>query len=644
MVHPANLRRPKGHEKFDDMKRVLALPVDPGLSPEEFESLNDMYCQEKAVREGFKLFNVQAHALISIFENDGGFMPIGVGWGKTLICLKTAADFIEFKGAEKVMIFVPPEVAGQLIKRDLNWLRQKVKLHGMPVFSFAGKGPKKRKALALSGKRGCYVLPYSLLSVPDTEFLLSTVNADVLILDEAHKVKRPNAARTRRLRDHIHKTSPKVVALSGTITNKSLLDYHHMLTAALGDIAPIPLTQTRAVDWACVLDANVQPDPEECEALLPLLDWAVENFPDETFEGDRRAFRTAYKLRMRSSPGVVATGDEEIGTSLCSVNHEVKSASEKLKELVKGVEEDWITPSGDDIDFAIHKNSWLRQLSAGFYYERYWPEGVDPEILQRSKDYLDIQNDYHKEVRDWLKYRARTKLDTPMLLGAEMARTQGSVVGEDLYNAWQDLRDADFKGRIDRSKRAVRVCSAKIEFAKRWAGQMKHGIIWVYHQEVGTWLHDLIPDAVFCPAGNAANEAIAQSKGRIVIASYSAHGTGKNLQFHENQLFLQFPREAHIMEQLQGRLHRNGQKADELICHTMLSTDYDHMAFAAMLNDSLYIHQTGAKQKSIISGYSPTPKIFPPEVLIERGFHDIKTLSTEDQRLFSELFSDSTEI
>ena len=65
-----------------------------------------------------------------------------------------------------------------------------------------------------------------------------------------------------------------------------------------------------------------------------------------------------------------------------------------------------------------------------------------------------------------------------------------------------------------------------------------------------------------------------------------------------------------------------GQTADELIVHTNLTTDFDHMLVNATLLDSLYIHQTGGgMQKAVVAGWNPLPRVFPNSVLVERGLN-----------------------
>lgn len=95
-----------------------------------------------------------------------------------------------------------------------------------------------------------------------------------------------------------------------------------------------------------------------------------------------------------------------------------------------------------------------------------------------------------------------------------------------------------------------------------------------------------------------------------------------------------------MAEQVLGRTHRNGQKADELIVNTNNTLEFDEVIFAACLNDSLYIHQTtGNRQKLIYANYDPTPKIIPSAVLRERGLQP-NILTREMVRAMSDKFGE----
>ena len=56
------------------------------------------------------------------------------------------------------------------------------------------------------------------------------------------------------------------------------------------------------------------------------------------------------------------------------------------------------------------------------------------------------------------------------------------------------------------------------------------------------------------------------------------------------------------------------------------------------LNDSLYIHQTTSRQKLIYATHCPSPKIFPPSVLMQQGMDGVARLSKEQEQALLEKF------
>jgi hypothetical protein len=380
--------------------------------------------------------------------------------------------------------------------------------------------------------------------------------------------------------------------------------------------------------------------------LQPLVGWAKRLDKDGEYPETRGGFRRAYKLRMTTCPGVVASGDAEIGVSLVLENRPVKEHQEvegwpELESLIERIETEWVTPNGDEIEYPIHTYKWLYELSAGFYNELKWPqpsalasrrdisEDEAYDILSRAEDYHIAHQEYAKRLRKFLQEESAPNLDTPMLAGANMARHGSRDVPTELYRLWKKAKDKDFEDRPERDSTAVRVCPYKINDAVSWAMALPKGegaIIWYYHQEVGKWLMEELRaqgvDCLHCPAGDAANERIIDptNGNKVVVASLKAHGTGKNLQHFQYQYVTQWPRPAQDAEQFLGRTHRNGQKADELVVVTNNTLAFDDMNMSACINDSLYIHQTtGSRQKLILATYNPLPKIFPSEVLLERG-------------------------
>lgn len=641
-------------QRYEEIERICAIPVDRGLDEREQEEISREFVLAESYEKGFRLLDTQANAVRAFVDFDRLFAPIGVGWGKTLISLLVAHIGIRMKGMQRVVLCVPPQVYPQLMtgSKGLKFARKHT-VFNIRVFGMGNPlDQHSRKAVAKSREPGLYVLPYSCLSTPDAApkgnwpGTLTAIQPDMIVLDEAHSVSSLRAARTRRLRDYLSEYRPVVVAMSGTMTSKSVQDFHHLIKSCLGDWCPLPLQQSMAFQWGRVLDTNGTVDQSATGPVLPLARWAQRKFPNDPRNGHHvSGFRNAFRLRMTTVPGVVATGDRDLGIGLSLCNEEIDpkrtDGHDEMDRLIDRVEVSWLTPNGDEIDHAFHTFKWLYELHNGFYNQLLWPEpdvlakrrgcseSAAAELIERAQEQHELNQEYTRMLRSYLE-DPLPGLDTPMMVGGEFGRNGPKHLPTDLYHAWKQAHEAKFEGMPERESEAVRVCSFKIDkaaqVAEEWVRKDQGGLLWVFNIEMGEWLHDVLTerglDHLYCPAGNLSNKEIIklESGKRITIASITAHGEGKDLQHYQNQFFLQWPRSARQAEQVLGRCHRNGQTADHLYVQTCHSSEFEHRVFAACLNDSVYQQQNGAgRRKVIYADHDPEPKIYTPEFLRERG-------------------------
>lgn len=657
--------RKKASPDLNDLERILALPIVPDHDGRQVEDFSRGHLLATAFERGARFLPTQSSAIASFLDTGGGFFPIGVGWGKTGISLYIA-ELAYRDGMKKQMLLVPPQVYAQLTKKDIPFWRRMVSL-SVPFHYLGGQPANLRRRIYTSGRRGLYIVPYSLLSVKDTLEMLDGIDADLVIADEVHNLKNKRAARTKRLMGwrNIREQEGRevaLVAMSGTITSKSIDDYHHLITWALGDSSPLPKTASLAHAWSQVIDSGSSVVGEfQTGPLRPLVRWASTNFSGETFRDTISDFRRAFKLRLTTAPGVVSTGDAEIGTSLVVETLDCPAAGSELLGLMQRVKDDFQTPNGDEIDHAIHTYKWLNELSAGFYNELVWPEierivtrhrltkEDAAEALSEAKEHHALQQLYHKELRSFLQ-NAPLGMDTPMEVARQINQhpknlPHNLVVSYASMKAQEQHCLDTFGVLIEREGHVHCVDSYKIDRAIRWASAVGGGcILWFWHNAIGKWLAEAADEAeldyLYAPAGDAGNEAIidAANAGKVVIASMGAHGTGKNLQHFQSQLFVQWPRDAKLAEQVLGRIHRNGQEADEIVAHRYDANGFDTVNFAATLNDACYIHQsTGQRQKLIYATHNPLPRVFSPEFLREQGA-DPKVLTPEQRGMMEDLF------
>lgn len=631
-----------------DIRRICGLPVRAPLSLEEAEELSRMYVLESAFRRGFRLWPLQAQA-INDFDLERGLLgSIPVGNGKSTIDA-SIAHLSYISGRRRTLLMMPPETV-ENFRIELPIIRQRIPLAAPMHFV---EGPRHQRAEVYKSRQaGCYVVPISLLSVEDSEEMLHEINPDVVVVDEVHKFKNLHAARTQRLARYITErgkrgTPLEFAGLSGTITSRKLADFWHIAQWSLHAKAPVPFSYPLMVMLAQCLDSDADPSPEQMKRWEPLRRWARMWFPGENLTMDVAGLRRAFQMRVYSAPGAASgNSDSMCDTKLVIRNTPVPDATERpgfdrIKKMMDDVERKFVAPNGDEIDHALHSHKWLRELTAGFYNELPWPsaktvarrlnvsESDAGDALRKALEHHLVRQEYHVELRKWLTRHHIPKLDTPYLVGTHMHRHGAEKVGADLFKAWRAMKDLEFSDMPERERRAVRVCDYKVQNALRWADQHRDGgILWVYSIEMGHWVYESLKAAGFsqalhCPAG--ANIAVLDraNRDKLLVCSISSHGTGKNLQFHQHQIFVEWPRSALMVEQVLGRLQRPGQEAELIYADTCDTTGYDAHLRAAALIDALYQGQTtGTPQRAIFCAYEPLPKVFPPAVLRERGFEN----------------------
>lgn len=617
----------------NELERILALPQTQAPTAAELNACQHMFALGPALARGFRLRPIQIQAVLDYANQGGLFAPIGVGHGKTLISL-LIAQHAYATGKRRILLLLPSAVHSQFAKVDIPKARHWVPML-YPIHHLVPLNPKQREA---AGKytHGLWVLSYALLSQPDAPGLLRAINPDLIICDEAHNLAKYTAARTRRLMDYVGTHNPQGVCMSGTMTGKSIRDYAHLIDWCLGRNSPLPRNGVDIDNWAAVLDTTGTHGyfpAAIAKTLDPLRQWAG------IAQTEQADYRRAYQKRLRATEGVVATSDASVACGLVLRNDPVPTDTpgfETLTTLMAQVIDEYRTPNDDDIAHAIHTYKWLSELTAGFYNKLQWPtadalaqqRGITPTVatglLERAKQRHKLKQRYTALLRDYLK-EPHPKYDTPFLVGGGFSTlgARAPMPGV-LYDAWCDYRNMDDPALPLREAEVVRVCPYKIDAAVAWAKKHGNGLMWVHHQAVGRWLADALTAAgvtfIYCTAGDT-RILDPTNAGVVCVASIEAHGTGKNLQHHKNQYFVQWPRDARMAEQTLGRTHRQGQKAACLYVDTNFTGDWDYQNFAACLIDALYVHHsTGNRQKLAYATYDPLPPQYPHAVLKQNGF------------------------
>ncbi len=508
-----------------ELTRILALPRR-SLTEAESEALAAELTSILRTPNGTQaLRTVQALALHDIASVGGGFLPIGVGEGKTLIALLSAFVL----DAKRPLLLLPANLIEQANRErrltySPHWLVPKT----IRFFS------------------------YDMLGRAQSALELETYKPDLIICDEVHRLKNKRAAVTRRVSRYMHDHPETMfVGMSGTIMRKSLHDFAHILRWALKDGAPIPKTEHELEEWATALDepSNVadeleRPDPGALVALVPTDVWRQGG-------GDIADVRRGFRARLVETPGVVATAgkSERVDCSIYLRVHITKAAP-VTEQHFRTLRSKWETPCGLALSQGVDVWRHARELALGFHYR--W----DPPA---PEEWLNARREWAAFVREVLS-RSRTLDSELQVVNAVDAGTMpdgAAARGALLLGDWRRIRDTFRPNTV-----AVWHDTGVIEQCAAWA--KTPGIVWTEHTLFAERLSKETGLPYFGESGYSAEGVyIADADPRsALIASTRANKDGKNLQKWFRNLVVSPPEGWDTWQQMIGRTHRPGQMSD----------------------------------------------------------------------------------
>lgn len=601
----AKLFKHGGPSKTREFRRIHALPRRVWEDDPDLDELVELLTEHLCTPFGeMKLWNVQAVALRDLFDRRGLFAPIAVGKGKALISL-LAAVLLQ---AERPLLIVPAQVREQTNLQVLPEMQQHWHLH-----------PELR------------VITYWDLSQEFNATILEDIAPDLIVADEVHRFKNRGSGRTKRMSRYMT-ANPETIfaALSGTVTNRSIRDYDHILRWCLKEGTPLPETWQELCQWADVLDVLPEEDEGSRSPAGALEVWTLQDDGtpriDTTDEENPKPYtvRQGYRDRLVQTPGVVATKANDLGVSLLLKERKLDVPDIVLEMLAK-LAITWETPNGDLITEAVDLWRHARELCCGFWYR--W----DPAP---PRDWLDARKAWKQHVRETLKHNRR-KLDTELQVWNEIAGKHGQpkaprlkptddedLTVEDIEkikkaNARKQAKHeselAEWRVNVDPDhcfwckwltlRRTFKINNVAewvddfaIRDAAKWLDEVG-GIVWTEHTQWAERLAQVTGVRFFGP-GKKANIEILTHIGPM-IASIKAHGEGKNLQHHHNtSLVVAPPSSGKTWEQLLGREHRPGQPEDEVIYEVYRHAEELRASIKKAFNDARYLeHTLGTRQK-----------------------------------------------
>jgi hypothetical protein len=451
------------------------------------------------------------------------------------------------------------------------------------------------------------VIGYELLGRVQAEGLLEQLAPKLIVADEAHRLKNPKAACTRRVKRYLKERAGQViyVPLSGTLTGAALSDCAHQYEWALGEHSPVPRRHVDIAEWGSAIDVDVPAGsfrftPGALEQLYSPEDAELAQRDELT------AVRNAFERRVRETPGVVATEDTYGGSSILVQLSPLDVARPEVDEAMERLEELWCTPDDWPISDAAQKHAHGIEIGSGFFYA--WDPRPPPEWVQAKRawsatcrhviDHGQRAIDSELQLINAIRYGRRSG---EKWIG-HVPTANGLVVGvgsiDETLALWEEVRDTFKPNSVPRW-----IDDAVIKYVAGWL-EGEPAIVWCGHTALAERLSSELGLPYYGRKGlNARGEAIERANGKTpIIASIASSGTGRNLQAFHRSLVIPSKLGGISVEQLLARTHRKGQPADEVTYEILITCARAYRMYERALEKSRYIRDTtGQKQRILIA-------------------------------------------
>lgn len=498
-----------------DLQRIVSLPRRT-LRKSKAKEHAAYWTERLALRRGAELRPWQGQLLHDAKRVGGALAGLPVGQGKTLPAELLPVVY----ESERAVLIVPAGL------REKTWHDRR---------SFAGSWRTASPPPRLISREE--------LALDGNEYLLSTINPDLIIIDEAHRLSNFKAAAPRRIDRFIREKrkrggfgAVRVVAMTGTLTRKSILGYWHLLVWCLGEMAPVPLSRAEAEAWALALDegsprAGFRPKPGALGATI-----------DEA--------RAWYLDRLDRTPGVLLI-DEDSAEGI-PLTVEIKPAAVDCADIDAAFDRlltFWESPSREPVSDALSMMRMQEQLGCGYY--SYWK-------LPPPEEWIEARQKIAAFIRK--RIAETSHAHKPLDTDAQVIRRHPE---HPAVREWQRV-----KGKFNprRSSRVKWFSDAAVKHAARWIRRHEKAgrvcVVWTHGVEFGKRIAELAGVPYYGCEGldpKTKRSLHAADVRRSMVCSWQANMQGFNLQAWAHQAIYQPPPSSQYLEQIIGRAHRANQ-------------------------------------------------------------------------------------